>query len=404
MSGEPKNPKSSVIDQKNNSAVSPKNAPSTLPEYHDDYDKIQAAVLETKRGRWFLGEFARKNKQVESQMVLDALATLESKIEAKSTSKPSQVESEPQIDVKPATEQKPDINIVLDDFESAQQSSFFSQLFARFKQKTINSLEWAGLKTDIEFSKIQTIVNFATMQSQKGFKTQEKNLIAIIQQLQTENTDPKLIQKLNTVVSELNKLEILQTNLNIQLENSLKFASQAEKISQNIEPILVETEQKQPKKPQKTAENEPKSAKIEQKTAEKPQKKAKLGPAGRIKKMFKIEHMLQDQITENIAEPAKAFDEAFAAERLGGEPPETVQIIAEEKSAQPTQISEQADKLASIGDMMKQVEEIKNNAPKTTDLDVETEPKIIIEKEYNALNSLALLSKTERTMLFTMQH
>lgn len=45
-----------------------------------DFDLIEAAVKETERGRWFLDEYARRNRHAETQRVLDALARLEGSV------------------------------------------------------------------------------------------------------------------------------------------------------------------------------------------------------------------------------------------------------------------------------------------------------------------------------------
>ena len=42
-----------------------------------DYSLIEAAVMETVRGRWFLAEFARRNRVADTQVLLDALARIE---------------------------------------------------------------------------------------------------------------------------------------------------------------------------------------------------------------------------------------------------------------------------------------------------------------------------------------
>ena len=409
MSGNLNNPQNELIDQK----ISAKKQLGAKPEYHDDYDQIQAAVLETKRGRWFLGEYARKNKQVESQLVLDAIAALEGKMHAKpqtEAAKPRSIEPKaetPKPEAKKSELAKPDAPKA--DFETEQQSSHFNQLFANFKQKTIIGLKWAGIKGALEFSKIQTIINFAAYQSRASILTQEKKLNAIIADLQTQNIAPITLKKLSIVASELHKLEELQGNLNIQLEDGLKFLGEIEKIAQNIEPDFKKFTPKPLENDEKTAQNElkaaekgQKTAKNEPKTAEIKPKITKLGPAGRIKKMFKIEHTLEQQTAENLAEPAKAFDEAFAAERLKVEADTRSISNAEniEKDLQPiekkTIISAQGEKLAEISSKMKQADD---NSKAST-----PETEIIIEKDFNALNSLALLSKTERTMLFTLQN
>jgi hypothetical protein len=42
-----------------------------------DYETIEAAVMETVRGRWFLAEFARRSRVDEMRQMLDAIAKLE---------------------------------------------------------------------------------------------------------------------------------------------------------------------------------------------------------------------------------------------------------------------------------------------------------------------------------------
>jgi hypothetical protein len=51
--------------------------PVPAPFTDADYELIAAAVLETARGRWFLDEYARRNRQADTRMVLDAIARLE---------------------------------------------------------------------------------------------------------------------------------------------------------------------------------------------------------------------------------------------------------------------------------------------------------------------------------------
>jgi len=52
-------------------------ARSLSPLSAADYDAIAAAVMETGRGRWFLTEYARRNRQADTEMVLGAIARLE---------------------------------------------------------------------------------------------------------------------------------------------------------------------------------------------------------------------------------------------------------------------------------------------------------------------------------------
>jgi hypothetical protein len=42
-----------------------------------DYEAIQLAVMETERGRWFLSEYARRNRQADTEMLVAALAKIE---------------------------------------------------------------------------------------------------------------------------------------------------------------------------------------------------------------------------------------------------------------------------------------------------------------------------------------
>src|SRR5881227_3972701 len=57
-------------------ALSPISARATLPS-EQDYDAIREAFMETSRGRWFLGEYARRNRNADTRMVLDAVARIE---------------------------------------------------------------------------------------------------------------------------------------------------------------------------------------------------------------------------------------------------------------------------------------------------------------------------------------
>ncbi len=45
-----------------------------------DFDAIEAAVRETERGRWFLTEFARRNRLGETRLLLDAITRLEQNV------------------------------------------------------------------------------------------------------------------------------------------------------------------------------------------------------------------------------------------------------------------------------------------------------------------------------------
>jgi hypothetical protein len=62
-------------------ALSPISARATLPG-EEDYDAISHAFMETSRGRWFLGEYAKRNRNADTRMVLDAVARIEETIAA----------------------------------------------------------------------------------------------------------------------------------------------------------------------------------------------------------------------------------------------------------------------------------------------------------------------------------
>ncbi len=62
-------------------ALSPISARATLPS-EADYDAIREAFMETSRGRWFLGEYAKRNRNADTTMVLDAVARIEQTLAA----------------------------------------------------------------------------------------------------------------------------------------------------------------------------------------------------------------------------------------------------------------------------------------------------------------------------------
>src|SRR6201996_2419482 len=62
-------------------ALSPISARANLPS-EEDYDAIREAFMETARGRWFLDEYARRNRNADTRMVLDAVAKIEETLTA----------------------------------------------------------------------------------------------------------------------------------------------------------------------------------------------------------------------------------------------------------------------------------------------------------------------------------
>jgi hypothetical protein len=57
-------------------ALSPISARAAQPS-EEDYVAIHAAFMETSRGRWFLGEYAKRNRNADTRLVLDAVARIE---------------------------------------------------------------------------------------------------------------------------------------------------------------------------------------------------------------------------------------------------------------------------------------------------------------------------------------
>src|SRR5476649_2126283 len=62
-------------------ALSPISAREAQPS-EEDYDAIREAFMETSRGRWFLGEYAKRNRNADTRMVLDAVARIEENLAA----------------------------------------------------------------------------------------------------------------------------------------------------------------------------------------------------------------------------------------------------------------------------------------------------------------------------------
>jgi chemotaxis regulatin CheY-phosphate phosphatase CheZ len=56
------------------------NLPIHAPLSEADYEAIEQAVMETSRGRWFLAEFARRNRTADTTMLLKALERIESAV------------------------------------------------------------------------------------------------------------------------------------------------------------------------------------------------------------------------------------------------------------------------------------------------------------------------------------
>src|SRR5947209_10371966 len=68
-------------------ALSPISARAVLPT-EQDYDAISEAFMETSRGRWFLGEYAKRNRNADTRMVLEAVGRIEETLAAQKQSPP----------------------------------------------------------------------------------------------------------------------------------------------------------------------------------------------------------------------------------------------------------------------------------------------------------------------------
>ncbi|MEH2614838.1 hypothetical protein [Bradyrhizobium sp. AZCC 1693] len=62
-------------------ALSPISARAALPR-EEDYAAIAEAFMETSRGRWFLTEYAKRNRNADTRMVLDAVVRIEQSLAA----------------------------------------------------------------------------------------------------------------------------------------------------------------------------------------------------------------------------------------------------------------------------------------------------------------------------------
>src|SRR5258707_7368259 len=62
-------------------ALSPISARAAQPR-EEDYEAISEAFMETSRGRWFLGEYAKRNRNADTRMVLDAVERIEQSLAA----------------------------------------------------------------------------------------------------------------------------------------------------------------------------------------------------------------------------------------------------------------------------------------------------------------------------------
>jgi hypothetical protein len=77
-------------------ALSPISARASLPS-EEDYEAIREAFMETARGRWFLDEFAQRNRNADTRMVLDAVAKIEETLAQQRQPPPSPEDKRPEM-------------------------------------------------------------------------------------------------------------------------------------------------------------------------------------------------------------------------------------------------------------------------------------------------------------------
>ncbi|MGZ5871564.1 MAG: hypothetical protein ACXWKP_05565 [Bradyrhizobium sp.] len=68
-------------------ALSPISARAVQPN-EEDYEAIREAFMETSRGRWFLAEYAKRNRNADTRTVLDAVARIEETLAAQKNPPP----------------------------------------------------------------------------------------------------------------------------------------------------------------------------------------------------------------------------------------------------------------------------------------------------------------------------
>jgi hypothetical protein len=85
-------------------ALSPISARAMQPR-EEDYDAIREAFMETSRGRWFLGEYAKRNRNADTSMVLDAVARIEETMAAQRQPDPDSGLAEALVAIRRAVEE-----------------------------------------------------------------------------------------------------------------------------------------------------------------------------------------------------------------------------------------------------------------------------------------------------------
>ena len=87
-------------------ALSPISARAASPT-DADFEAIREAFLETARGRWFLDEYTKRNRNADTAMVLEAVARIESSLAAQKEEQRQQASIEP-LPVEPPSSELPE--------------------------------------------------------------------------------------------------------------------------------------------------------------------------------------------------------------------------------------------------------------------------------------------------------
>lgn len=72
--------------------------PELMPLNEADYQAIEAAVVETNRGRWFLAEYAKRNRNADTKVLLAALERIEHTIRSQRVGEPASAERPEAVD------------------------------------------------------------------------------------------------------------------------------------------------------------------------------------------------------------------------------------------------------------------------------------------------------------------
>ena len=123
-------------------ALSPISARAAQPS-EEDYDAIREAFMETSRGRWFLGEYAKRNRNADTRMVLDAVARIEESLATQKQPAPDDSLAEALAAIREAT----------DEARSAASAAFdgpaMEQSLARIRKgsRIVREISWRWRET-----------------------------------------------------------------------------------------------------------------------------------------------------------------------------------------------------------------------------------------------------------------